>query len=77
MDEFRGGIFRDSVERSTSGTESRQTVTFMGDEEGGGERNEENGEPTASPRREVEPLALPLRDTVEDTRHHHGCLLHK
>lgn len=45
MDEFCGGIFRDSVEHSTSGTESRRTVTFVGDEEDGGERTGEPAEP--------------------------------
>lgn len=42
-----------------------------------GGRRRENGEPVASPKREAEHSALPLRDAVEDTRHHHGRSLHK
>lgn len=53
MDESHGAIFRDSVEQSVSGTESRR-MTFVGDEEewSGGERAERQA--AASPEREAQ-----------------------
>lgn len=63
------GFFRDSVEWSASGTESRRTVTFVGDEEDVGERtgslSEERGRALGSP------------SSGRGRRHHHGRSLHK
>lgn len=61
INESRGGIFRDSVEQSVSGTESRRTMTYVGDEESGEERA------AASSEREAE-LALSLFETRSKTR---------
>lgn len=63
----------------SSGAQAALRVKANGDVRGrrGGRRRERTKELAASPRREAEALALLLRVAVEDTRHHHGCSLHK